>query len=193
MIEERHILYLPHSQKFFAANIFFNVHARIACNAKAFRNVVLNQSFKFFFSPQPFKTVFHSSFLFLKQNIASSACTMEKCLSRLWIANLKEVFFYELITINNQIEFIRMGLKHVFYFYLLYHWTHKKIRVSVYISSASVHAKCDRKLLPSILQTSSAVFFCVEVNKKPVYVLFKILTWSLLLIFCNLPFRMCTC
>lgn len=80
---------------------------------------------------------------------------MEKCLSRLWIANLKEVFFYELITINNQIEFIRMGLKHVFYFYPLYHWAHKK-----YISSASVHAKCDRKLLPLILQTSSAVF-CV--------------------------------
>lgn len=64
-----------------------------------------------------------------------------------------------------------MGLKHVFYFYPLYHWAHKK-----YISSASVHAKCDRKLLPLILQTSSAVFLCVEVNKKPVYVLFKILT-----------------
>lgn len=83
-------------KSFFAANIFFNVHARIACNAKAFRNVVLNQSFKFFFSPQPFKTVFHSSFLFLEQNIASFACTMEKCFSRLWIANLKEVFFMNL-------------------------------------------------------------------------------------------------
>lgn len=188
MIEERHILYLPHSQNFFAANIFFNVHARIACNAKAFCNVVLNHSFKFFFLYNPLKQYFT-----LKQNIASSACTMEKCLSRLWIANLKEVFFYELITINNQIEFIRMGLKHVFYFYPLYHWAHKKIRVSVYISSASVHAKCDRKLLPLILQTSSAVFLCVEVNKKPVYVLFKILTWSLLLFFCNLRFRMCTC
>lgn len=149
-----------HILKTFLQRIFFfNVHARIACNAKAFRNVVLNQSFKFF-SLQPFKTVFQSSFLFLEQNIASFACTMEKCLSRLWIANLKEVFFYELITINNQIEFIRMGLKHVFYFYPLYHWAHKKIRVSVYFSSASVHAKCDRKLLPSILQTSSAVFLC---------------------------------
>lgn len=165
MIEERHILYLPHSQKFFAANIFFNVHARIACNAKAFRNVVLNQSFNFFFL-QPFKTLFHSSFLFLEQNIASFACTMEKCLSRLWIANLKEVFFYELITINNQIEFIRMGLKHVFYFYPLYHWAHKKIRVSVYISSASVHAKCDRKLLPSNFLQVLVFFLCVEVKKN---------------------------
>lgn len=81
------------SKLFCSEYFFFNVHARIACNAKAFRNVVLNQSFKFFFSLQPFKTLFHSSFLFLKQNIASSACTMEKCLSRLWIANLKEVFF----------------------------------------------------------------------------------------------------
>lgn len=115
-----------HILKSFLQRIFFfNVHARIACNAKAFRNVVLNQSFNFF-SLQPFKTLFHSSFLFLEQNIASSACTMEKCLSRLWIANLKEVFFNELITINNQIEFIRMGLKHVFYFYPLYHWAHKK-------------------------------------------------------------------
>lgn len=81
------------SKLFCSEYFFFNVHARIACNAKAFRNVVLNQSFKFFFSLQPFKTLFHSSFLFLEPNIASSACTMEKCLSRLWIANLKEVFF----------------------------------------------------------------------------------------------------
>lgn len=86
-----------HILKSFLQRIFFfNVHARIACNAKAFRNVVLNQSFKFFFSLQPFKTLFHSSFLFLKQNIASFACTMEKCFSRLWIANLKEVFFMNL-------------------------------------------------------------------------------------------------
>lgn len=83
------------SKVFCSEYFFFNVHARIACNAKAFRNVVLNQSFKFF-SLQPFKTVFQSSFLFLEQNIASFACTMEKCLSRLWIANLKEVFFMNL-------------------------------------------------------------------------------------------------
>lgn len=182
-----------HILKSFLQRIFFfNVHARIACNAKAFRNVVLNQSFNFFFY-NPLKHYFTLVFSFWNR----TSHLLHARWRNVWVACelpiLKRFFFYELITINNQIEFIRMGLKHVFYFYPLYHWAHKKIRVSVYFSSASVHAKCDRKLLPSILQTSSAVFLCVEVNKKPVYVLFKILTWSLLLIFCNLPFRMCTC
>lgn len=183
-----------HILKTFLQRIFFfNVHARIACNAKAFRNVVLNQSFKVFFLHNPLKHYFTLVFSFWNR----TSHLLHARWRNVWVACelpiLKRFFFYELITINNQIEFIRMGLKHVFYFYPLYHWAHKKIRVSVYISSASVHAKCDRKLLPLILQTSSAVFLCVEVNKKPVYVLFKILTWSLLLFFCNLRFRMCTC
>lgn len=154
MIEERHILYLQHSQKFFAANIFFNVHARIACNAKAFRNVVLNQSFKFFFLYNPLKHYFTLVFSFWNRTSHLLRARWRNVSVACELPILKS-FFYELITINNQIEFIRMGLKHVFYFYPLYHWAHKK-----YISSASVHAKCDRKLLPLILQTSSAVF-CV--------------------------------
>lgn len=183
-----------HILKSFLQRIFFfNVHARIACNAKAFRNVVLNHSFNFFFLYNPLKHYFTLVFSFWNR----TSHLLHARWRNVWVAcelpNLKEVFFYELITINNQIEFIRMGLKHVFYFYPLYHWAHKKIRVSVYISSASVHAKCDRKLLPSILQTSSAGIFVCGGKKKTVYVLFKILTWSLLLIFCNLPFRMCTC
>lgn len=43
---------------------FFNVHARIACNAKAFRNVVLNQSFKVFFLYNPLKHYFTLVFSF---------------------------------------------------------------------------------------------------------------------------------
>lgn len=54
-----------HILKTFLQRIFFfNVHARIACNAKAFRNVVLNHSFKFFFLYNPLKHYFTLVFSF---------------------------------------------------------------------------------------------------------------------------------
>lgn len=181
------------SKLFCSEYFFFNVHARIACNAKAFRNVVLNQSFKVFFLHNPLKHYFTLVFSFWNR----TSHLLHARWRNVWVACelpiLKRFFFYELITINNQIEFIRMGLKHVFYFYPLYHWAHKKIRVSVYISSASVHAKCDRKLLPLILQTSSAVFLCVEVNKNLFMFYLKFWHDPCCYFFCNLPFRMCTC
>lgn len=51
------------SKVFCSEYFFFNVHARIACNAKAFRNVVLNQSFNFFFY-NPLKHYFTLVFSF---------------------------------------------------------------------------------------------------------------------------------
>lgn len=112
---------------------FFNVHARIACNAKAFRNVVLNQSFNFFFY-NPLKHYFTLVFSFWNR----TSHLLHARWRNVWVACelpiLKRFFFYELITINNQIEFIRMGLKHVFYFYPLYHWAHKKnTRFCIYL------------------------------------------------------------
>lgn len=72
----------------------------------------------------------------------------------LWLANLVGArVFYELITSNYQIEANRMFPKHGFYFQSQYH-----CKRAVYLSATSLHAKCARKLLTSILLQAWRVF-----------------------------------
>lgn len=75
-----------------------------------------------------------------------------------------------------------MGTKHVFYFKPLYHWAHKNTRFCISLPrryTLNVIVNCYHQFYK--LQVLS--FFLCVVKNTPVYVLFKFLTWSLLLFF----------